>query len=253
MTTTSAVAVVTGASSGIGRATARWLADNGFDLVVAARRADRLGELAAELEGSGVRVRTVVCDVTRDDDVEALARTVGERLDVLVNNAGGALGQEPLEGADLAKWNQMYQTNVLGMVRVTKALLPALTAASGTIVTVTSTAADASYEGGGGYNAAKSAERAVLEALRLEIVDRPVRVCEIAPGMVHTEEFSLTRFDGDQARADAVYQGVAEPLVAGDIAEAIGWIITRPAHVNIDRMVVRPRAQAANHKVHRTT
>lgn len=250
--TTRRVAVVTGASSGIGRATARWLADNGFDLVVAARRQDRLDELAAELAGSDTRVTPVVCDVTSDDDVEALARTVGDRLDVLVNNAGGALGQEPLESADLSKWNQMYQTNVLGMVRITKALLLALTAASGTIVTVTSTAAETSYEGGGGYNAAKSAERAVLEALRLEIVDRPVRVCEIAPGMVHTEEFSLTRFDGDQARADAVYQGVAEPLVAEDIAEAIGWMITRPAHVNIDRMVVRPRAQAANHKVHRS-
>ncbi len=145
----------------------------------------------------------------------------------------------------------MYATNVLGTGRVTKALLPALRAAEGTIVFVTSTAAEAAYEGGAGYNAAKAGERMLVGALRLELCGEHVRVCEVAPGLVHTEEFSLVRFGGDQARADAVYEGVAEPLVADDVADAISWIVTRPAHVNIDRLVIRPRAQAANHKLHK--
>ncbi len=145
----------------------------------------------------------------------------------------------------------MYQTNVLGTGRVTKALLPALLAAQGTVVFITSTAAESAYEGGAGYNAAKAGERMLAGALRLELCGQPVRVCEIAPGMVHTEEFSLTRFHGDQAKADAVYDGVPDPLVADDVADAIAWMATRPAHVNIDRLVIRPRAQAANHKVFR--
>lgn len=243
---TTRTALVTGASSGIGEATARWLAANGFHVVVAARRAHRLQQVADELGGVAV-----VCDVTNPDDVAALAEAVGPRLDVLVNNAGMALGMDPVASADLADWDRMYQTNVLGAARVTQALLPALETAGGCIVFVTSTAAEASYEGGGGYNAAKAAERAMVGALRLEIVDKPIRVCEVSPGMVHTEEFSLTRFGGDQSRADAVYAGVAEPLTAQDVADCIGWMATRPAHVNIDRLVVRPRAQAANHKVHR--
>jgi NADP-dependent 3-hydroxy acid dehydrogenase YdfG len=240
------VAVVTGASSGIGAATARSLAEAGFEVICAARRADRVEALAAEIGG-----RALACDITTDADVEALVAAVGGELAVLVNNAGGAYGLEPVADADLDAWEQMYAVNVLGTERVTKALLPALNAAHGVVVFVTSTAADAAYEGGAGYCGVKAAERMIAGSLRLEICDRPVRVTEISPGMVHTEEFSLTRFGGDQAKADAVYAGVAEPLVAADVAEAIAWIATRPEHVNIDRMVIRPVAQAANHKVYR--
>lgn len=243
---TQRIALVTGASSGIGAATARALAENGYKVICAARRFDRVHDLASEIDGVAVG-----CDITDADDVAMLAEAVGERLDLLVNNAGGAVGQEPLADADLDAWDTMYRTNVLGTGRVTKALLPALEAAEGTVVFVTSTAADAAYEGGAGYNAAKAGERMLAGALRLELVGRPVRVCEVAPGMVRTDEFSLTRFHGDQAKADAVYAGVAEPLVAEDVADAIAWIATRPAHVNIDRLVIRPVAQAANHKVHR--
>lgn len=242
------LAVVTGASSGIGAATARALARSGFRAICAARRADRIEALADEIGG-----QAVTCDVTSADDVAALAATVGGRCAVLVNNAGGALGLEPVAAADLDAWERMYQVNVLGTALVTKALLPALVGAAGVIVFVTSVAADAGYEGGAGYCGAKAAERSIVETLRLELYDQPVRVCEIAPGMVHSDEFSLTRFGGDQARADAVYAGVANPLTADDVADAIDWIATRPAHVNIDRMTIRPRAQAAQHKVFRTS
>ncbi len=240
------LAVVTGAGSGIGAATARRLAEEGFEVICTGRRSERITAVAQEIGG-----RAVVCDVTSPRQVAALASQVGDRLAVLVNNAGGALRQEPLAVADLDAWETMYQTNVLGAARVTQALLPALVAEQGIVVFVTSTAADAAYEGGGGYNAAKSAERAMVGALRLELFDQPVRVTEIAPGMVRTDEFSLVRFEGDQARADAVYAGVPAPLVAEDIADAIGWMVTRPVHVNIDRLTIRPRAQAANHKVYR--
>lgn len=178
---------------------------------------------------------------------------VGDGLDVLVNNAGGAFGLEPVGDADLAAWSRMFETNVVGTGRVTRALLPALVAGQGSVVFVTSTAAETTYEGAAGYCGAKSAERAVAEALRLEIVDQPVRVLEVAPGMVQTEEFSLVRFSGDQDKADQVYEGVQAPLVADDIADCIAFMVTRPPHVNIDRLVVRPRAQAANHKVFRGT
>ncbi len=240
-------AVVTGASSGIGAATARRLAAEGYRVLCVARRADRVQQLAADIGGDWLE-----CDVTDQAAVDALAQRVGGSLDLLVNNAGGAVGQEPLAQADFDAWETMFASNVFGTARVTKALLPALVQAAGTIVFVTSTAAESAYEGGAGYCGAKSAERSMVGALRLEIVDRPVRVCEISPGMVRTDEFSLTRFHGDQAKADAVYAGVDEPLVADDIADAISWMATRPSHVNIDRLVIRPRAQAANHKVHRT-
>ena len=239
-------AVVTGASSGIGEATARLLARQGFRVICAARRADRVEALAAEIGGVAVE-----CDITSDDDVARLAAAAGGGLDVLVNNAGGALGLEPVGEADLAAWAAMLQTNLIGTTRVTKALLPSLVAAEGVIVFVTSTAADAGYEGGAGYCAAKAGERAVVESLRLELYDVPVRITEICPGMVRTEGFSLTRFGGDEDRAAAVYRGVAEPLTAEDVADAITWMATRPAHVNIDRMTIRPRAQAAQHKVYR--
>ena len=240
------IAVVTGASSGIGEASARALAAAGYRVVCAARRTERIEAVASEIDAVAVP-----CDVTDAAAVARLVSEVGDRCDLLVNNAGGALGQEPVGEADVDAWQRMYDVNVLGAARVTRALLPALDAAAGTVIFVTSTAADAAYEGGAGYCGVKSAERALAGSLRLELFDRPVRVCEISPGMVHTDEFSLTRFDGDQGRADAVYAGVPNPLVAEDVADAISWMATRPAHVNIDRLVIRPRAQAANHKVFR--
>ena len=240
-------AVVTGASSGIGAATARQLAHAGFRVVVAARRADRVRALAEQIGGVAVP-----CDITVPEDVTALAAAAGPSVGVLVNNAGGALGLEPVAEADLGKWRTMFETNVVGTVAVTKALLPALRAAGdGIIVNVGSIAGHLSYEGGGGYTVAKHGVAVVTETLRLELVEEPVRVTEIAPGMVHTEEFSLTRFEGDQARADKVYEGVPGPLVAEDVAEAIVWMATRPRHVNIDLLVIKPRAQAAPHKVQR--
>lgn len=242
------LAVVTGASSGIGAATARALAAQGFEVLCAARRTDRIEALAAEIGG-----RAVACDVTDQAQVDALATLVGGRLDVLVNNAGGAFGQEPVAAADTDAWQRMYAVNVIGTERVTRALLPALIAARGAIVFVTSVAADGPYEGGAGYCGAKAAERMIAGTLRLELFDQPVRVTEICPGMVHTEEFSLTRFGGDQGRADAIYAGVPNPLTAEDVAEAITWMATRPAHVNIDRLTIRPVAQAAQHKVFRGT
>jgi NADP-dependent 3-hydroxy acid dehydrogenase YdfG len=240
-------AVVTGASSGIGAATARHLAREGFEVVCAARRADRIEALAAEIGG-----RAVVCDVTSAASVAGLASAVGARLDVLVNNAGGAYGLAPVAEADADEWRRMYDVNVLGLMQVTQALLPALVASgAGVIVNVGSIAGRGAYEGGAGYTAAKHGTKVVTETLRLELFDQPVRVCEVAPGLVHTEEFSLTRFGGDQARADAVYAGVPDPLVADDVADAITWVATRPPHVNIDELVIKPRAQAATHKVHR--
>ena len=241
------VAVVTGASSGIGAATARHLARAGFEVVCAARRTDRIEALAAEIGGRAVR-----CDVTDADSVTELADLAGPRVAVLVNNAGGAIGLSPVAEADSDEWRRMYDVNVVGLMQVTRALLPALIASgAGVIVNVGSTAGRIAYEGGAGYTAAKHGTKVVTETLRLELFDQPVRVCEVAPGMVHTEEFSLVRFDGDQARADAVYAGVPDPLLADDVADAICWVATRPPHVNIDELVIKPRAQAAQHKVHR--
>ena len=247
METTTPLAVVTGASSGIGAATARTLAAAGYHVVCVARRAERVEELAREIGGTAV-----TCDVTDEDQVAALAAQVGARLDVLVNNAGGAFGMTPVAEADSAQWRAMYEVNVIGLMQVTRALLPALLASgAGTILNVGSTAGRIAYEGGAGYTAAKHGTQVVTETLRLELFDQPVRVLEIAPGMVRTEEFSAVRFDGDQARADAVYAGVPDPLTAEDVADAIGWMVTRPAHVNVDSLVIKPRAQAAQHKVHR--
>jgi NADP-dependent 3-hydroxy acid dehydrogenase YdfG len=240
-------AVVTGASSGIGAATARRLAEAGFHVFLAARRAERIEALAAELGGTAVPT-----DVTSEESVAALASAVGPRLDVLVNNAGGAFGSTPVAEAVTEDWRRMYEVNVIGLMQVTRALLPALVASgAGAIVNVGSTAGRIAYEGGAGYTAAKHGTQVVTETLRLELWDQPVRVMEIAPGMVKTDEFALVRFDGDEDKAAAVYQGVAEPLVADDIADAISWMVTRPAHVNIDSMVIKPRAQAAQHKVDR--
>ncbi|WP_297733969.1 SDR family NAD(P)-dependent oxidoreductase [Nocardioides sp.] len=239
-------AVVTGASSGIGAATARALAAEGFRVVCAARRTDRIEALAGEIGGIAVPL-----DVTDPGSVAALAARV-EVAHVLVNNAGGAFGSEPIESADADDWLRMYDVNVLGLMRVTQALLPALRASGDAlVVNIGSTAGRWAYEKGGGYTASKHAVRVVTETLRLELNGEPIRISEVAPGMVRTAEFALVRSRGDQAAADAVYAGVAEPLVAEDVAEAVRWIATLPAHVNIDEIVIKPRAQAAAHKVHR--
>src|SRR3954468_5702951 len=240
-------AVVTGASSGIGAATARHLAAEGFHVFCAARREERVRSLAEEIGGTAVR-----CDVTDPVEVDALAKQVGPRLDVLVNNAGAAFGSDPVTEANTDEWRRMYEVNVIGLVEVTKALVPALIASgAGVILKVGSTTGRIAYEGGGAYTAAKHGTQVVTETLRLELYDQPVRVCEIAPGMVRTDEFALVRFEGDAAKAESVYAGVSEPLVADDIADAITWVATRPPHVNVDELVIRPRAQAAQHKVHR--
>lgn len=244
----SPVAVVTGGGSGIGAATAARLVRDGFDVVVAGRRMQRLEAVADALAG---RCRPVVMDVTDRDSVTAAAAVIGP-CDVLVNNAGGALGADRVEAGSAADWRSMYESNVLGTLHVTQALLPALRrSAHATIVNVTSVAGLTTYEGGAGYTAAKHAERALTETLRLELNGEQVRVIEIAPGMVHTEGFSLTRFHGDAAQAEAVYEGVDRPLVAEDVAECIAFCVRLPQHVNVDRLVVKPVAQAAPHKLHR--
>ena len=243
---TRGTAVVTGASSGIGAATARRLVTEGYDVVAAARRRDRLDGLCAE-----TGARAVTLDVTSAESVAALAAEVTE-VTVLVNNAGTAVGMDEVAVAQPDDWRAMYEVNVIGTLRVTQALLPALVASGrGHVVVMGSTAGRLVYEGGGGYTAAKHAEAALAETLRLELNGRPVRVTEIAPGMVATEEFSLKRFGGDAARAAKVYEGVDAPLTADDVADCVAWCVTRPEHVNVDLLVVKPLAQAAQHKVHR--
>jgi len=238
-------AVVTGASSGIGAATAERLAAEGFDVVLGARRMDRLTELAERTGG-----RALPLDVTDPASVEAFCAGL-DRVDVLVNNAGGAFDAAPVAEADLDSWARTYDVNVLGTVRLTKALLPALRASGAAdLVFVGSTAGLISYEGGASYTAAKHGVHTLAETLRLELNGEPVRIIEIAPGMVRTDEFSRNRL-GSQDAAEAVYRGVREPLVAEDVADCIAWTVTRPHHVNVDLLVVRPLAQAAQWKVAR--
>jgi NADP-dependent 3-hydroxy acid dehydrogenase YdfG len=241
MTTPSAsqrVAVVTGASAGIGAATAKTLAALGFHVVCVARREAPIKALAEEIGGTAI-----VADVTSDADVSALASAL-DRVDVLVNNAGGARGLEPVADADLDNWRWMWESNVLGTLRVTRALLPKLIdSGDGLIVTVTSIAAVEIYDGGSGYTAAKHAQGVLHRTLRSELLGKPVRLTEVAPGMVKTD-FSLNRFDGDEERAAKVYEGVT-PLVAEDIAEVIGFVASRPSHVDLDLIVVRPRDQVS--------
>jgi len=252
MTTTSSerrTAFVTGASSGIGAATARRLASEGFHVHVAARRSDRIEALAAEIGGVATE-----CDVTDGDSVAGLAARVGPVLHVLVNNAGGAFGADTVADGDPDDWARTFDVNVLGTLRVTQALLPALRAGGdGLIVNMGSTAGRVVYENGGAYTAAKHGLKALTGTLRLELSGEPIRVTEIAPGMVRTDEFSVNRFRGDEEKAAAVYAGVPEPLTADDIADVVAWVATRPPHVDIDEVVVRPLAQAAQHKVHRVT
>jgi NADP-dependent 3-hydroxy acid dehydrogenase YdfG len=233
--------VVTGASSGIGAATVRALAQEGVRVTATARRTDRLEALAKE---TGCAV--VKADITSDKEVSALvkAATKSGPVHALVNCAGGALGLDPVSESALDDWSSQYELNVVGTVRVTQAFLPSLKESGrGDVVIVTSTAAHEPYEGGAGYVAAKAAEGALARTLRLELTGTGIRVIEIAPGMVHTEEFSLNRFRGDQARADDVYMGI-DPLSAEDVADAIAWAIHRPHHVNVDLLVLRPREQA---------
>lgn len=244
-------AVVTGASSGIGRATVHALTSAHWRVLAVARRADKL-QTVAEQTGCDIHV----CDVTDPQQVAALAQRAstlfGDKLSAVVNIAGGAFGVDSVAQADLDKWRDMYELNVIGTTRVTQALLPLVRQAeTGSIVMLTSTAAQAAYTGGGGYNAAKSAEHMVAQALRLELVGEPIRVIEIAPGMVHTEEFSLVRLGGDQSAADAVYEGVVHPLTGEDVADVVAYALNAPAHVNLDLVTIRPVAQASNYHVAR--
>lgn len=238
-------AVVTGASSGIGAATAKQLAEAGFRVVLGARRVDRLEAVAEEIRAAGGEAAVYRVDVTSDEEVDALA-AAEPSVDVLVNNAGGAWGMESVEGAVEEKWRWMYDVNVLGTLRVTRALLPALKATEGIVLTVGSIAGRQVYTGGAGYNAAKHAERALVEVLRQEVAADLVRVTEIDPGRVHTD-FSLVRFDGDETKANAVYDGVIS-LTAADIARIIVFAATLPSRVNIDFLQVTPIDQVGGAK-----
>src|SRR5215475_5112976 len=245
------IAVVTGASSGIGAASAERLAAEGYHVVLAARRVDRLDEVAARIARAGGSAQVNELDVADGQQVDALAAAL-PRCDVLVANAGGALGSEQIADALADDWLTMYQSNVLGTLHTVQALLPKLIdSGDGTVVIMGSTAGFTAYEGGGGYVAAKHGTHAIAATLRLELCGQPVRVIEIAPGMVKTDEFALTRYRGDAEKAAAVYAGVPEPLTAEDIADAVTGAVTRPSHFNVDLMVLRPRAQAAQHKVYR--
>jgi NADP-dependent 3-hydroxy acid dehydrogenase YdfG len=244
MTDTRRVAVITGASSGIGAAAARRLHDEGFDVVAGARRIEKLREVTDPIGATAIAL-----DVRYRTSVEAFAAQV-PRCDVLVNNAGGALGLEPLADAVEENWRQMWETNVLGLMLVTRALLSKLVSSgNGHIVNVGSIAGFEAYPGGAGYTSVKHGVRAISRTLRLELLGKPVRVTEIDPGMVETE-FSVVRFAGDEQRASKVYEGIT-PLTGDDIADCIAWAVTRPRHVNIDELVVRPLAQATATQVAR--
>ena len=243
------VAVVTGASSGIGAATAKLLAKNGYTVIAGARRTDRLETLAAHNKNIEIHQLDVTDQTSVDNFVQAIA---GREVDLLVNNAGGAFDSSSVLDSNPDVWAKSYDVNVIGSVRMTKALAPSMIAAGkGHIVIISSTAGHVAYENGGSYVAAKFAERSLANTLRLELNGTPIRITEIAPGMVKTDEFALVRNSGDSAKAAKVYEGVESPLTAEDIAESIYWSTSVPAHVNIDSLVIRPVAQAANHKVFR--
>jgi NADP-dependent 3-hydroxy acid dehydrogenase YdfG len=239
-------AVVTGASTGIGEATVRALRADGWTIFAVARRAERLAALEAETGAVGIPA-----DIAEDDDVARLLARVTEAggIGTLINIAGGARGADPVAGASTEDWEWMYRVNVLGTMKLTRAFLPMLRAnGEGTVLNLTSTAGLAAYEGGGGYNAAKFAQHALTGALRLEEAEHNVRVIEVAPGLVQTEEFALNRL-GDRQSADDVYKGVEKPLTAADVADVVRYAVTAPHHVNLDQIVMRPVAQAANYKL----
>ena len=245
------LALITGGGTGIGAAIARQLATDGFEVAVAGRRREKLDDVVAAVEGAGGAARAIVMDVTDPASVESGVAALG-RCDVLVNNAGGALGVTRVEDGDPEEWERMYASNVVGTLRVTQAVLPLLRrSARATIVDISSIAGERVYEGGAGYVAAKHGTSVVSETLRLELNGENIRVIDIRPGMVRTEEFSLTRLHGDRTAADKVYDGVDRPLVAADVAECVGFVVGLPQHVNIDTMVIKPVAQAAPHKLHR--
>ena len=240
-------AVVTGASSGIGAATARALATAGFQVFLGARRQDRLREVADSI---GNLATPLPLDVTDEASAKSFAGSLPESINLLVNNAGGAVGVEKIEAAVDDKWRWMWEANVLGTLRMTRALLPKLRASGDShVINVGSIAGFETYAGGAGYTGAKHAERALTRTLRLELLGEPIRVTDIAPGLVETE-FALVRFAGDAERAKAVYRGM-EPLTPEDVADCIVWAATRPSRVNIDELVVRPRDQATATMVHR--
>jgi NADP-dependent 3-hydroxy acid dehydrogenase YdfG len=242
------IAIVTGASSGIGEATARALSQAGYHVILGARRVDRLQKLALEISGEGY-----VLDVSDSDSVQNFLDRLPERIDLLVNNAGGALGLDPVVSADEEKWVEMFQSNVMGTLRMTKGVFPLLERSGdgSHVINIGSIAAWETYLGGAGYTAAKHALRAITETMRLEWLGLPVRVTEIDPGLVDTE-FSIVRFSGDETRARKVYEGMT-PLSARDIAEAVVWAALRPPHVNIDQILIRPRDQARADKVSRAS
>jgi NADP-dependent 3-hydroxy acid dehydrogenase YdfG len=239
----SRIAVITGGSAGIGAATAERLTKEGFSVVLGARRLDKVTEVAGRCGG-----RALELDVTDADSVSRFADEI-DRVDVLVNNAGLALGMDPLAEIEEVDFRTMWETNVMGLLRVTQALLPNLEASKGHIVNLGSTAAIETYPGGGGYTASKYAVTAISETLRKELLGKPIRVTQVNPGLVETE-FSVVRFGGDKEKAKKPYEGL-EPLTADDIADCIAWVVTRPPHVNIDEMIVRPLSQATSTLVHR--
>jgi len=243
--------LVTGASSGIGAATVRALSEAGFPVAAVARRADRLEALAAE---TGALVRAV--DLTDPGQIDSMRDWLADAGGIggLVNNAGGALGSDSVEEGSAEDWRWMYEINVIAVKNVVASLLPLLRDGArrqghADILTVTSTAGYFPYEGGGGYNAAKFAARALVGVLRLELAGEPIRVLEVAPGMVRTDEFALVRYHGDAQKAAAVYEGVEEPLTAEDVASSIAHMLTLPGHISTDLAVLKPVAQAAVHKV----
>jgi NADP-dependent 3-hydroxy acid dehydrogenase YdfG len=252
MTSSQPSALVTGATSGIGRATARHLVSDGWKVFAAARRTEKLDSLAQECEHLSGTLIAVATDVTDDDSIDALYETVQSQggIDTLLNIAGGAMGAEPIAEAEISDWEWMIETNVLGSLRVIKKFLPMLRAhGEGTILNLTSTAGTVAYEGGAGYNAAKFGQHAMTGALRLEEAEHNIRVIEVLPGLVKTDEFALKRMRGDESKAANVYAGVAKPLTAEDVADVCAYAVNLPHHINLDEIVMRPVKQAAQHKL----